>query len=194
MDPELEAQQEAAMESLAPLLVHFHEGWHGAQSKYRSYDPSHTVEHDDSTAASCLRCHMWAFVQNQIVGLDGVTPLTVRGLKLINYFDKYVLRFKKVDKAGLHANYPTAQQDDFDRGESFPDFPDKAIRLTCGYQLDAAADAIERVLIARISGKSVLWLSQINVIAAEAAWENVTPARFVGMGRVDARFRRRGGA
>ena len=193
MDPELEAEQEAAMSFLAPLLLHLHEGWHSAQSKYQAYDPEHTADHDDSTAASCLRCHMWAFVQNQLVGMPGVNPLKVRGLKLINYYDRYVLRFKKVDPSGIHANYPTPQQDDFDRDIPFSEFPDEAIRLTSGYQLDAAAGGIERVLIARLFGKSVLWLSQINIIAAEANWENVTQPRFGGMGRIDARFRRRGG-
>jgi hypothetical protein len=194
MDDGLDAEQNEAMEFLEPLLVLLHEGWHAAHSKYRSYDPEHTADHDDSTAASCVRSHMWAYVQNQIDGRPGVTLLNVRGLKLLNYFDRYVLRFKQVNKAGLHHNYPTDQQNDFDQNVTLPELPPEAIRLTSGYQLSAAGDSIERVMIARILGKSALWLSQINVIAAEPVWEDITPARFAGTARVDARFRRRGSA
>src|SRR5215207_7906278 len=130
MDDDFEAEQTESMDFLEPLLVHFHEGWHGAQSRYRSYDPEHLADHDDTCAANCVRCHMWGFVQNQIGDMPGVNLLDVRGLKLLNYHDKYVLRFKKVDRLGLHQNYQTEQQDDFDRNVVFPEFPSEAIRLT----------------------------------------------------------------
>jgi hypothetical protein len=193
-DEQLVDEQEEAMSFLDPLLVLFHEGWHASQAKYRSYDPEHTVEHDDSTAASCVRCHMWAYVRRQIDGRPGVTLLNVRGLKLLNFFDRYVLRFKQVNKAGLHTNFPTEQQNDFDQDVDLPDLPPAAIRLTSGYQLTAGGDAIERVVVARILGRSVLWLSQVNVVQAEAEWTDITPARLAGMSRVDARFRRAGRA
>jgi hypothetical protein len=118
--------------------------------------------------------------------------LNVKNLKLLNFYDRYVLRFKQVNKFGMHQNYPTEQQHEFDRDVPLDGIPPAAIRLTSGYQLNAAGDAIERVLIARILGRSALWLSQINVISAEAAWEDITPARFSGTRRVDARFRRGG--
>jgi hypothetical protein len=192
MDDEVDPEQAEAMDFLKPLLVSFHEGWHGAQSTYQDYDPQHAADHDDTTVANCIRCHMWAYVQNQIDGMPGVTLLNARGLKLLNYYDRYVLRFKQVDKFGIHQNVRTDQQNDFDQGEPLPDIPPAAIRLTSGYQQTAAADAIERVLIARIFGRSVLWLSQINVIAAESAWTDITPVRIDGTSRVDARFRKKG--
>jgi len=190
----MSVEQAEAMDFLAPLLVNFHEGWHSAHGIYRSYDAEHSADHDDSTVASCVRCHMWAYVQNQIDGKPGVALLNVRGLKLLNFQDRYVLRFKQVNKAGQHHNYRTDQQNDFDQDVVLDGIPPAAMRLTSGYQLNAAGDAVERVLVARILGKSVLWLSQINVVAAEAQWENITPVRFPGTARVDARFRRAGGA
>src|SRR3954468_4235136 len=93
MDEELQAEQAEAMTFLQPLLVPFHEGWHSAQSTYRAYDPKHTADHDDSAAASCVRCHMWTYVRNQIDGMPGVVLLNRRGLDLLNYFDHYVFRF-----------------------------------------------------------------------------------------------------
>jgi hypothetical protein len=189
-----EMEQNEAMEFLEPLLVPLHEGWHSAHAKYLSYDPEHTADHDDSTAASCVRSHMWAYVRNQLDGRPGVTLLNVRGLKLLNFFDRYVLRFKQVNGNGMHHNYPTNQQNDFDQDVPFPEFPPEAIRLTSGYQLSAAGNSLERVMIARIAGRSAVWLSQINVISAEAIWEDITPARFAGTSRIDARYRRRGSA
>jgi hypothetical protein len=189
---ELQAEQAEAMDFLGPLLPLFHEGWHSAHATYRDYDPKHTADHDDSTAASCVRCHMWAYVQNQIAGRPGVNLLNVRGLDLLNYYDRYVFRFKKVNKIGLHRNYPTDQQDDFDKDIPFPELPPAAIRLTSGYQPNEAADAVERVLVTRVLGRSVLWVSQINVVAAEPIWADITPTRLRGTSRVDARWQRAG--
>lgn len=194
MDDEQQAEQAEAMEFLGPLLAPFHEGWHGAQSTYLSYDKKHTAEHDDTTAANCVRCHMWHYIQGQMDGRAGVNLLYSRGLKLVNYYDKYLLRFKKVDKFGLHQNVHTEQQDAFDRGADIPGLPPAAIRLTSGYQLAPGAETIERVVIARVYDRSVVWASAVDVIAAEARWEDITPARFGGTSRLDARFARRGRA
>ena len=192
MDAALEAEQIEAMNVLRPLLVPLHAGWHSSHGIYRDYLPQHAADHDDSTAASCVRSHMWAHVQNQIAGRPGVNLLEVRGLKLINYLDRYVLRLKQVDRNGMHANYPTDQQNDFDEGRILPGIPPAALRLTSGYQLSPGADAVDRVLIARVYGRSVLWLSQINVVAAQAEWVDITPFRFAETGRVQAKFRQRG--
>lgn len=186
MDDVYEAEQSAAMEFLAPLLVPFHEGWHAAHGTYKAYDPAHTADHDDTTAANCVRSHMWAYVQNQIAERPGVNLLNVRGLKLLNFHDRYVLRFKQVDRTGLHQNYQTEQQNDFDEGATLPKIPPAAIRLTSGYQLNAGADTIERILIARVYARSVLWLAQVNVVAADAEWADITPVRFPGTRRVQA--------
>jgi len=185
-------EQTEAMAFLKPLLVPLHEGWHAAHGVYQEYDPRHTADHDDTAAANCIRCHMWAIVQNQMDGRRGVILRDLGRLKLLNYYDRYVLRFKKVDGSGRHRNARTDQQDDFDRGDPLPGIPPKATRLTSGYQPSIAGDAIQRILIARIAGKTVLWLSQINVVDAEAAWTDITPARLHGTSRVDARFRKKG--
>jgi hypothetical protein len=191
MDEENPEQTEA-MAFLKPLLLSLHEGWHAAHGIYQEYDPRLTADHDDTAAANCIRCHMWAIVQNQMDGKPGATLRDLGRLKLLNYYDRYVLRFKKVDGSGRHRNVRTDQQDDFDRGLTLPGIPPEAIRLTSGYQPNAAADAIERILIARVAGKSVLWLSQINVVDDESAWTDITPARLPETGRVDARFRKKG--
>lgn len=191
MDAKIEAEQTEAMEFLAPLSLLFHEGWELSHSKYLSYDPEHAADHDDATAAACVRCHMWKYVLNQIDGRPGVKLMNVRGLKLLNYYDRYVLRFKQVDRAGHHSNYPTDQQTDFDRDLPLPGIPEAATRLTSGYQLDAAGATIERIVAARILGRSVLWLSQINVVASEPVWTDITPQRIDGTDRVHANFKAR---
>jgi hypothetical protein len=192
MDDELSVEQAEAMDFLSPLMIPLHEGWHSAVGKYQSYAPEHIADHDDTAAAICIRCHMWTYVQNQIQGMPGVALLDARGLRLVNYFDRYVIRLKQVDGRGRHANYPTDQQVEFDKDIPLPGIPRAAIRVTSGYQLNEAADAIERIMVARILDKSTLWLSQVNVVAAEPVWEDITPQRLPGTARVDARFRRAG--
>lgn len=192
MDPTIEAEEKEAMDFLSPLLPLFYEGWGISQSTYRGYPAAALADHDDATAHACVRSHMMAYVINQIDGRPGVHLLNARGLKLLNYFDRYVIRFKHVDGRGLHRNYPTEQQEDFDKDFDIPGLPQEAVRLTSGYQLDAAGESIERVVMSRVLGKNVLWQAQINVIAAEAQWVDITPDRFAGTGRVQAVFKKNG--
>lgn len=104
--------------------------------------------------------------------------------------DETVWRFKLVDGAGRHSNYQTQQQKDFDDQLELPGIPPPAIRLTSGYQPDDAAQAIERILVARPLGPSIRWVAQINLSEGEASWTDITPPRLPGTDRFDYRGRR----
>src|SRR5262249_14108699 len=111
---------------------------------------------------------------------------------LLLYKDETVWRFKKVDATGRHENVQTFQQRAFDDQLELPGLPAEATRLTSGYQPDVSGETIERVIIARPIGRSMLWSSQVNVVHGAAAWEDITPRRLPGTTRIDLKGRRGG--
>jgi hypothetical protein len=190
----MEEDINSCMNAIEPLLVGLHDEWTGAHRLYQEkYPPEVLAEHDDSTAASCVRAHMLMGVLRRYDGAVGCNILNIEGLKVLNYWDRAVLRFKKVDAAGRHQNYQTAQQRDFDDQLPLPGLPPRAVRLTSGYQLDASGQSIERIIIARPIGRSIMWTAQVNVLAERASWIDITPRRLSGTERFDYRARRGGG-
>ncbi len=184
--------QQKCMGIVEPLFVAFHEGWHSAHKLYREeYPVAVRAEHDDALAAQCVRRHMLLEVIRRLDGQEGCTLLNIQGFRVLNYRDKAVLRFKKVDEAGRHSAYQTDQQREFDNQDPLPGIPPAAVRLTCGYQNDLAGEAIERVIVSRPMGRSIVWAAQIVILDEKVAWVDITPRRLDGTDRVD--FRRRGG-
>jgi hypothetical protein len=174
------------MKLVEPLLVGLSECWEAADKTYREeYSDRARAEHTESVAAQCRRQHMWMEVVGRYDGVPGCNLLEVRGLKLLNWWDQAVIRFKKVDGAGRHQNFPTPQQNDFDDQLPLPNLPAEAVRLTSGYQLDASGEFMERKIVARVRKKSVLWAAQVDVEEQEASWIDISPRRFAGTGRFD---------
>lgn len=179
------------MKLAEPLLQDMHEIWHHAFAEYLRYPADLKAEHDETTAANCIRAHAWTEVKRRFEDRKGFGLLRLRRLNLLLHGTDTVWRFKRVDGAGQHQNYQTPQQQDFDDQLELPGIPPAAIRLTSGYQPDIAATAIERIIVARPMGRSILWAAQINIIDAKATWVDITPERLPGTERVDFRPRRR---
>ena len=51
--------QERCMKLAKPMLGDFYEIWHHAFDNYQEYPVEFTAEHDDTTAANCIRAHAW---------------------------------------------------------------------------------------------------------------------------------------
>jgi hypothetical protein len=175
---------------ISPVLAGLHDDWRAAHELYQERYPAEVLaEHDEATAASCVRSHMLMAVKRRFDGVDGCHVLDLHGLKVLNYRDLAVLRFKKVDAAGRHHNYQTDQQKDFDDQLPLPGLPPAAVRLTSGYQLDLSGQEIERIIIARPLHKSIMWTAQVNVMEEQATWIDITPRRLTGTERFDYRGR-----
>jgi hypothetical protein len=178
------------MALIEPVLVGLHDDWRGAHALYQERYPADILaEHDETTAANCVRAHMLMAVIRRFDGVPGCHILDINGFKVLNYRDLAVVRFKKVDAAGRHHNYQTEQQRDFDDQEPLPGLPAEAVRLTSGYQLDVSGQAIERIIIARPISQSIMWTAQVNVIEDHATWIDITPRRLAGTERFDYRGR-----
>jgi tryptophan 2,3-dioxygenase len=181
--------QEHCMKLAEPLLSDLHAVWHHAFEMYQRMPAEFTAEHDDTTVANCIRSHAWTEVLRRFDGRSGFVLMRLRGLNLLLHKDETVWRFKLVDGAGRHSNYQTQQQRDFDDQLELPGIPPAAVRLTSGYQPDEAAQAIERIVVARPLGPSIRWVAQVNVIDGTSTWTDITPVRLPGTSRVDYRGR-----
>ena len=172
------------MELAEPLLGAFYEAWHLAVNKYASTPPEFIAEHDDSCAAQNIRQYMWAEVVRRFEGRAEYHLYRLNRLNLLNHQDQTLWRFKKVDGGGRHQNYQTSQQKDYDKQRHFDGIPPSAERLTSGYQPDASGLAIERIIVARPVGSTILWASAVNFTNGSAAWEDITPTRLPGTDRI----------
>lgn len=181
--------QDECMKLAAPLLVDFHEIWHHAFDQFRQISPRLSAEYDETTVANIIRAHALFEVIRRFDGKKGFKIIRVQQLPLLVQGDKAVWRFKRVDGSGHHQNVRTQQQIEFDDQMPLEALPEEALRLTCGYQLDTGGSSIERVIIARPMGASIVWAAQVNVMSGAASWVDITPKRFVGTEEID--FRRR---
>jgi hypothetical protein len=180
---------ELCMERAGPLLPEFSEAWQAAMAAYRQYQPEWRAEHDDTTAANCVRSHMWMEIRRRFDGRPGCVLKSLGKLNVLIYRDESVWRFKKVDRTGRHSNYQTKQQRDFDNRLPLPGIPEPAVRLTSGYQPDTSGEAIERIIVARPFGRSIEWAAQVNIIDSAASWIDITPKRFAGTERFQRKRR-----
>lgn len=184
----MDEDQEQQLAFAEPILRSLYDGWQAAADRYAEYDEKHTAEHDDTTAAMCVRAHMFYEVKRRFddqPSQPGCKVRNVRGLKVLLFRDKQVWRFKKVNAAGRHSNYPTQQQADFDDEWPLPGIPEQAVRLTSGYILDAVGKSIERIVVARVLGRDVLWVAQTSIVDDQIQVKDITPSRFAGTERSD---------
>lgn len=65
--------QKDCMSLAQPLLADFYEIWHHAFDMYQRYSPEFRAEHDDTTAANCIRSHAWTEVVRRFEGRPGFT-------------------------------------------------------------------------------------------------------------------------
>lgn len=174
--------QDACMAGLSPLLAALHQAHHAGFSTYQDYPPEIIAEHDRAPAA-CVNDHVMHEARGRLEDMDGVNFIDVRGLRVLNYQDRFVLRVgKKLDAEGRHRNYPTQQQRDFDDQLPLTGLPEAAIRLTCGYEPDPSFTSLNRVIVARPMGRGIEWAAAVNMEDDVVVWEDITPIRrFEGM-------------
>lgn len=190
-----EDDQDAAMVAIVPILPLVNDILNGAVEFYfgENYSDAARAQHTARAAANCIYSHAERLMLDADGTRVGLHILDVRGLRVMNWQDKALLRFKKVDANGRSSNYPTQQQQDYDDQLPIPDLPDPAVRLTAGYELAPAGVGLNRVIISRPVGKGILWSSQVVFLEDQASWVDITPQRFAGMSDSDfnaARARR----
>lgn len=171
---EMNPDQERAMAVIEPIMHEIFPIFPDALKTYNEKYPAEVkAQHEGRTAAGCVRDHAWTEFKSLFMDRSGFNFLEIRGLHVLNIEDKLVIRIKKVDENGVHSNYQTAQQKDFDRQVDLPGLPAAASRVVIGYQPDIAFSVVERIIVRSPSQK---WVSQIMQVDEVATWVDITPA------------------
>lgn len=91
-----------------------------------------------------------------------------RGFLLMVIQDKFVLRFKKLDRNGLTCKGHTPQYHAyFSHQLPLPGMPPEAVRLVAGYQLDPAQASLKDVLVTLQWDRQLVWFASIQDVAIE---------------------------
>lgn len=178
-----EEDQAKAMAAAGPVLAGLYGVLNDAVSFYfgPDYSDAARAEHTTRAVANNIYAHAEKRVQGFADSTSGMGIINVRGMVVANYLDVALFRFKKVNGDGKHSNYQTEQQQNYDDQLSFKELPDPAIRLTVGYELDAAGVGLNRIMIARPIGRSIFWTAQVTLIdPSSAVWQDITPDRLAG--------------
>ncbi|MGJ4949143.1 hypothetical protein [Bradyrhizobium sp. HKCCYLS20291] len=194
-----EEDQNRAMAIAEPILAGLYGVLKESVSFYFSeaYSNEARADHTGRAVANCIYSHAEKRVAVLAEATEGLSVIDVRSMRVANYKDQGLFRFKLVKPNGRHSNYQTKQQRNYDDQKSFPEFPQPAVRLTVGYELDEAGAGLKGIMIARPIGRSVFWTAQVVMDAGVALWEDTTPARFGATEAIDfdaekVRNRRRG--
>jgi hypothetical protein len=177
-------EQSDVMEFLSPWLARIYAPFVRAMALYNTEYPSQVrAEHTDSAAANNVHCHIVPEFQREFGSEPRFHFLKARGLfRILNIQGRLVARWKKVNEEGLHRNHTSKQQRAFDAQEYLPELPPAALRVTFGYEPDAAFSTCQRVMVARPQGKEIIWAAQIVEEGKRYRWEDITPVRLPGMG------------
>jgi hypothetical protein len=177
-----ETDQNQAMAAAGPILSSIYRILDESVSFYfgEDYSADARAQHDGRALANCIYSHAERRMIEAAEQIVGLYPLRVRGLVVLNYRDRAIARFKKVNGQGKHRNYQTQQQQDYDDQKTIPGLPDPAYRLTAGYELDASGTALQRIMIARPIGQNIFWTAQVTMVDGAANWQDITPRRFEG--------------
>lgn len=158
---------------------------------YRSYPEEIVAEHDDRAATASIYRHQLMRARKRLAAHAGVNTIEVRGLWVIDFHGRVNMRFKKVNSAGRGRNIATEQQKKFDGQADIPGLPSSAIRVTAGYQADAALTSINKVLISRPLGRDIVWCVRV-ALGVDARWIDITP-EFPDVGPRERRDKKSGG-
>lgn len=167
-----------AMSQLDPHFEEIDAICRGGLARYRETPAEFLVEHDTRAAASCIYAHMVTLADALLTEKPGVVFKEIRGLKVWIIGDRATIRFKKMDEDGRSRNYPTKQARDFDRQLPLPGIPLPPLNLVAGYVADPTGTTVERVQIARPSGRAIDWCAAIvpasEHVVGQPRWIDVT--------------------
>lgn len=167
-----------AMSSLDPHFDDIDAICRESLATYRQYPPEFLLDHDARAAANCIYAHMVARADERLTGRSGVRFVNIRGLKVWVIGEVATIRFKKMDEDGRSRNYPTKQTRDYDRQLQLPGLPHPPLNLVVGYLPDPTGTEVQRVQVARPSGRNIDWCAAIvpveDRVVGEPRWIDVT--------------------
>jgi hypothetical protein len=180
--------QEECMARIEPIIKILHDSLLDGMAFYqhpKNYSAAAMAQQRERTVAGCVNDHAFHRLRELLEGTAGCRFPSIRGLEVLDYRGIALVRVKKVNGAGRGRNAVTRQQTDYDAQLPLPGLPPEAVRLVAGYQPDAAFNSVQREIISRPLGKTILWAAQVVIADDDISWIDITPARLPETGRTD---------
>lgn len=160
-------QKDEAEEALRPYMAAFGDCLEAGFEAWREVGrlaPAVRVHLGTRTRANIISDHIAASVRSRFGQMRGVRVEERRGFPELVIDNRFVLRFKKLDKKGRSSNILTGVQRAWlDSQMTLPDMPPEAKRLIAGYVLDALGTQIERMLVTSPANvKAINWMLDIE--------------------------------
>jgi hypothetical protein len=152
--------QDEAFSILEPHIPTIVACWDAAWQKWEKIGqevPEARVDVRSRAQSNLLYDLMCAELKRRFEGVPGVTWTEKGGFLTLNFEDKLLLRFKKIDKNKRSHNINTRQQVMFRLQVSLPGFPDEPTRGDIGYRLDDLSTKLEDFLVTCHTGKKLEW-------------------------------------
>lgn len=150
-----------AMRALEPFIDDIDDICRHGLATYRQYPPELLIDHSSRTAANCVYSHMLARALELFSERPGIAHFTIRNLEVWVVGEVATIRFKKMDEDGRSQSYQTNQQREYDRQMQLPGLPYPPLNLVAGYLPDPTGTEVQRVQIARPSGRFIDWCAAI---------------------------------
>jgi hypothetical protein len=186
--------QDGCMARIEPILRVLHDCLLDGMAFYQdpeNYSYAAVAQQRGRTVAGCVNDHAFHKLRESLESKPGCHFPSIRGLEVLNYQDKALIRIKKVNGAGRGRNAITKQQMDYDAQLTLPGLPLEAVRLVAGYQPDAAFSSVQRVIISAPIGKTIVWTAQVVIVEDAVSWVDITPSRLPETRKTDFGTRRR---
>jgi hypothetical protein len=184
----MSADQDEAMALIEPILKVLYDCLYDGMAFYQdpeNYSAAAVAQQRERTVAGCINDHAFHRLRETLGAKKGCRFPRLRGLEVLDYEGKALIRIKKVNGAGRGRNAATKQQRDYDAQLPLPGLPPEAVRLVAGYQPDPAFTSVQRIIISAPLGKTIAWASQVVIVEEGASWIDITPSRLPGTDRTD---------
>lgn len=132
-----------------------------AFDRYHSLEDKH--EHTPRSRASLIHDFIVINAEKEFSGKQGIECYYTYGLFTVSFYDKVMVRFKKLDSRMKASNIPTHQALCFETQEqlSFPSFPQQTT-VTAGYIPSSTWTEIVQKVITCYKNKKLLWVIPIT--------------------------------
>lgn len=130
---------------------------------YSNYTPQQRVDHTPRTRASTIHDLMRRGAEREFDGAPGVTCIEVRGLFVLNFADRVIVRFKKLGSDLRSCGQETQQSLDFIEQSELDGIPSGVPHLEAGYTLNSLQTGYESVFLVCPDGPdSNLWAIELR--------------------------------
>lgn len=129
---------------------------------YSTYTPEQRAEHTPRTRASTVHDRMRRAAEREFDGVPGVMHMDVRGLFVLNFADRVIIRFKKLESDLRSRGQQTQQFLDFIEQSELDGIASGVPHLEVGYVLNSLQTGYESIHLVFPAGPdSNLWAMEL---------------------------------